>query len=240
MANVSAGGRIDGPFSFPGFGSGLAGGDFNGDGVSDLAITYQQDGGNCTNSTSVVLIIYGGDGVFDGETASAAFLGGTISTNGETNIGVGIDVPGPLDFADINGDGAADLLIGAPRALSSASETSGAAFAIFGSEGTDPFAFTFPDLTDGTTGSGFTATGGQVTGSVFTNLGDIDADGEDELFLGSPFATSPEGGQASGLGFIFTPSGDGATDFATVRLRGWRDGKADHLSHRTGCPVGTQ
>ncbi|MDG1210080.1 MAG: Calx-beta domain-containing protein [Paracoccaceae bacterium] len=57
--------------------------------------------------------------------------------------------------------------------------------------------------------------GGQVTGSVFTNLGDIDADGEDELFLGSPFATSPEGGQASGLGFIFTPSGDGATDFAT-------------------------
>ena len=219
MANVSAGGRIDGPFSFTGFGSGLAGGDFNGDGVSDLAITYQQDRGNCTNSTSVVLIIYGGDGVFDGETASAAFLGGTISTNGETDFGVGIDVPGPLDFADINSDGAADLLIGAPRALSSASETSGAAFAIFGSEGTDPFAFTFPDLTDGTTGSSFTATGGQVTGSVFTNLGDIDADVEDELFLGSPFATSPEGGQASGLGFIFTPSGDGATDFVRTSSR---------------------
>lgn len=216
MANISAGGRIDGPLGFTGFGTGLAGGDFNGDGVSDLAITYQFDGGSRANSAAVVQIIYGGDDVFDGEVASVGLLGGSVTTTGETDIGVGIDVPGPLEFADINGDGGADLLIGAPRALSSAAETGGAAFALFGAEGTDPFAFTFPNLVDGATGSGFTATGGQNTGSVFTNLGDIDNDGEDEFFIGAPFTPSPGGDSLSGLGFVFAPNGDAATDFAAA------------------------
>jgi len=216
MADISAGGRIDGPLGFTDFGNGLAVGDFNGDGVADLAISYRISGSGRADSTAVVQIIYGGDGVFDGENASGDLPGGTVTTSGLTDIAVGINMPGPLEFADFNGDGAADLLIGAPRAQSSAPGTGGAAFALFGAEATDPFDLSLADLTDGVTGAGFTATGGLNTGSVFTNLGDFDGDGADEFFIGAPFSPSPGGASLSGLGFVFTPNGEASTDFAAA------------------------
>ena len=92
MANVPAGGRIDGPLGFTGFGKGLAAGDFNGDGVADLAISYQVRGSGRADSVAVVQIIYGGDGVFDGVVASGDLAGGTVTTSGRTDIAVGINL----------------------------------------------------------------------------------------------------------------------------------------------------
>ena len=105
MVKVSSGGRLFGPSGFEEFSAGMAIGDFNGDGVNDLAVTYVLDGASRESSAAVVRVLLGGSGAFDGD-AQAADLGGvTITTSGQIDAGVGIDQPGELSFADVDGDG---------------------------------------------------------------------------------------------------------------------------------------
>lgn len=214
MTTVAAGARITGSFGFEEFGAGLAGGDFNGDGVADLAINYRIIGSGRGDSASTVQIIFGGDGVLEGVLDAALLAGGQVTTSGVTDIGVGIDVPGPLSFSDVNDDGAADLLIGAPRAQSAASGTGGAGYILFGIEGDAPFTFGLANLTNGIDGQAFFSTGGRNAGSSIVNLGDVDGDGADELFVGVPFAPAPGGSPSSGLGYVFERGADAVTDLA--------------------------
>ncbi|MEM7547783.1 MAG: Calx-beta domain-containing protein [Pseudomonadota bacterium] len=214
MAVVAAGARITGSFGFEEFGAGLAGGDFNGDGIADLAVNYRRIGDTRADSISTIQIIYGGEDVFEGELAAADLSGGTITTSGVTDIGVGIDVPGPLTFSDVNGDGLEDLLIGAPRAQSGDPGTGGAAYILFGIEGEVPFSFGLTNLTNGTDGQVFFSTGGLNAGSSIIDLGDVDGDGTNELFIGVPFAPAPGGSASSGLGYVIERDDDAATDLA--------------------------
>lgn len=97
--------------------------------------------------------------------------------NGENQEQLGFSVS---DGGDINGDGIADLVIGAP------SSNAGKSYVVFGSkDGFDPTI----DLAtlDGT--KGFVINGaqeGDQSGYSISNLGDINGDGVDDLAIGAP------------------------------------------------------
>ena len=216
MTIVAAGARITGTFGFEGFGAGLAGGDFNGDGFADIAVNFRLIGSSRQTSASTVQIIFGGEKVFAGDLNAADLAGGVVTTSGVVDIGVGVDVPGPLFFSDVNGDGQEDLLIGAPRTLNDDPATGGASYILFGVAGDASFSLDISNLTNGIDGQAFFATGGRNAGSSFVDLGDVDGDGASELFIGAPFSSSTvDGGDPlAGVGFVFERDSDAVTDLA--------------------------
>ncbi len=118
--------------------------------------------------------------------------------NGENQEQLGFSVS---DAGDINGDGIADLIIGAP------SSNAGKSYIVFGSkDGFDPTI----DLTtlDGT--KGFVINGaqeGDQSGYSVSNLGDINGDGVDDLAIGTP------GNIGNSLGKVHVIFGSKETDY---------------------------
>lgn len=103
--------------------------------------------------------------------------------NGENQEQLGFSVS---DAGDINGDGIADLVIGAPSSDLDDKGNAGKSYVVFGSkDGFDPTI----DLAtlDGT--KGFVINGaeeGDQSGYSVSNLGDINGDGVDDLAIGAP------------------------------------------------------
>ena len=103
--------------------------------------------------------------------------------NGENQEQLGFSVN---DGGDINGDGIADLVIGAPSSDPNDKDNAGKSYVVFGSkDGFDPTI----DLAtlDGT--KGFVINGaqeGDQSGYSVSNLGDINGDGVDDLVIGAP------------------------------------------------------
>ena len=89
---------------------------------------------------------------------------------------------------DINGDGLADLIIGAPNYAVDPNDGSGDAFIVFGQPGVAPFGVAF-DLTtlDGADGSFIAGTGDpyERVGSSVSIVGDINGDGVDDFIVGA-------------------------------------------------------
>ncbi|MEJ8559955.1 hypothetical protein QTO30_00950 [Yoonia sp. GPGPB17] len=202
MVKVSSGGRLFGPSGFEEFSAGMAIGDFNGDGVNDLAVTYVLDGASRESSAAVVRVLLGGSGAFDGD-AQAADLGGvTITTSGQIDAGVGIDQPGELSFADVDGDGLDDLLIGAPRAILGPSER-GAGYVALGVGAADSLTYGLVDLTNEVTGFSVVTNETGLAGFGFQALGDVDGDDQLDLLITTPYATAQNSTSFAGLGFVY-------------------------------------
>ena len=179
------GGNQDNDF----FGAALAVGDFDRDGVDDLAIGAPGNDHGGENDAGTVFIAYGGSGSglpFGGHQV----LGQSdISTTDEANANFGT----ALAAGDIDGDGFDDLLVGAP------------------SRGSDDrgFVYIFHGATTGLVVSGsvvFSAP--TIGGTAQTNAhfgsvlaaGDIDGDGTDEVAIGVPQQNI---GIALGAGQVF-------------------------------------
>ena len=96
---------------------------------------------------------------------------------------------------DINGDGYADVLVGAPGA---SAQSEGAAFIVYGSVGglAPPVSLN---------NAGFKMVGedtSDATGTGVACVGDVDADGFDDVLIGAPFASDPVVGVSSGVVFL--------------------------------------
>jgi len=196
--------RFDGQAAMDELGFSVSGaGDVDGDGFADLIVgAYLADSNGLRDSGSAV-VLSGATGAqlwrFDG--------GGQWDNLGYSVAGAG----------DVDGDGFADLFVGAPGTDPNGLFFAGSAFVFSGATGAQLFRF-----------DGLAA--GDWLGWSVAGTGDVDGDGFADLFVGAP-GTDPNGLSNAGSAFVFS---------GTTGAQLWRfDGQAtnDNLGSNLGWSV---
>ncbi len=174
--------------SVPGafLGTSVAGiGDFDGDGSPDIAVGLPGAPGHIDGDnddgvafTGAVQIIYGTDSwpqSIDIDSLSATRV---VGAGPAENAGFAVAGAG-----DINGDGLADLLVGAPRAQRGDKVQAGKAYIIYGRPGR-------PAVLDLEKDADVTIKGGEAYGRLgwsVAGVGDLNGDGSPDIAIGAPF-----------------------------------------------------
>ena len=180
-------------------------GDVNGDGLADLLIgAYGADPNGSYSGASYV--VFGRNTAQSGPFPASLNLSSLDGTNGFRLNGVAADDrsgSAVSSAGDVNGDGLADLLIGAAFADPNGSD-SGASYVVFGrntaQSGPFPASFDLSSL-DGT--NGFRLDGVAAddrSGSAVSNAGDVNGDGIADLLIGADGA-GPNG-SFSGASYV--------------------------------------
>ena len=166
-------------FRLAGSGYSVAGaGDVNGDGFDDMVI------GTGTFGDSFVVF-----GTADGFPSSID-LGGLDGVNGFRVAGAGKAVS---SAGDVNGDGLADLIVGAPASDLGGDAAAGSSYVVFGKTGGFGSSINVSSL-DGS--NGFRLDGIDAfdrAGFAVANAGDVNGDGFDDLLIGAVGADSYTG-----------------------------------------------
>ena len=117
-----------------------------------------------------------------------------------TGVTVGDEVGNSVSGAgDINGDGIADVIIGAPKADPNG-DASGAAYVVFGSDQPLPHPLLLVNL-NGNNGFAMAGAGADSrAGWSVSGAGDISNDGTDDIAIGAALADA--NGQESGVGYV--------------------------------------
>ncbi|MEO0630369.1 MAG: integrin alpha, partial [Planctomycetota bacterium] len=180
----------------------LAGvGDINNDGIDDIAIGEPLGNGFFPNAGRTIVIYgdadIGASGTFDIDTIDG--------TNGFTVRGYisgarfGYSV---APAGDVNGDGAVDLVIGAPRAFG-AFPGAGQAYVIFGGSNVAPSGDINLFLLNPS--QGFAIDGKELraaSGTTVCSAGDINADGFDDVLIGAVGAGEQDGVYDMGAAYV--------------------------------------
>jgi hypothetical protein len=190
-----------------------AAGDINGDGIDDLILGAPLAGPQ-GNNPGIAYVIFGND---QGLPLSLNLIGLQSSSGFAINgVSVGDELGNSVSGAgDVNGDGIADLIVGAPKADPNGDE-SGAAYVVFGSNQGLPHPLALADL-DGS--NGFAMAGvsaGDRLGWSVSNAGDINQDGIDDIVIGA--ALADPNGEDSGAAYVLF--GSNLAWPATVDLSG--------------------
>ena len=178
-------------------------GDVNGDGLADLLIgAYGASPNGSFSGASYV--VFGRNTAQSGPFPASFDLSSLDGTNGFRLNGVAADDrsgSAVSSAGDVNGDGLADLLIGAYGADPNGSD-SGASYVVFGrntaQSGPFPASFDLSSL-DGT--NGFRLDGVAAydrSGSAVSSAGDVNGDGLADLLIGADGAGGPNGSYLRG------------------------------------------
>jgi len=156
-------------------------GDVNGDGFSDLLVGAQGAGNN-----GQVLVIFGNStGTIPNVTSLTAGGGGGFVIQGMCMSDyTGVSV---ANAGDVNGDGLADVIVGATQADPYNMSDAGRAFVVFGKTGSEAV-----QLSAVVAGSGGFVINGECSnnmlGFTVSSAGDINGDGLSDLLVSSPYA----------------------------------------------------
>jgi hypothetical protein len=163
------------------FGSAIASGDFNRDGVSDLVVGAPGNGANSGKG----YVIYGTRVGFNA-TFSLATLNG-INGFVISPVLAGDRTGYSVAMGDVNGDGFSDLLIGATAGDPGGAPSSGSAYTVYGSNQTSNFPSPFQlNTLDGIKGSRFNTGLTNYKGGSSVAIADINGDGFGDSIIGAP------------------------------------------------------
>ncbi|MBK7674889.1 MAG: FG-GAP repeat protein [Candidatus Accumulibacter sp.] len=203
IADGSGGFVINGQWGGEYSGSSVAGiGDVNGDGVADLIVgaplfnrSYVVFGRTGSAPINLSAIANGNGGfVIDGQGQSGRTVGGA---------------------GDVNGDGLADVIIGAPFSDSLTGINVGRTYVVFGKTSTGAI-----HLSETASGSGGFVINGQCTkdysGISVAGAGDVNGDGLADLLVAAPSGDPPAGIDAGRSYVVFGKTGGSPVDLSAV------------------------
>ena len=177
-------------------------GDVNGDGFADVIVGAYHASLNGSHS-GASYIIFGKASPF----AASLALSTLDGVSGVRLSGVAADDASGFSVSgagDVNGDGFADVIIGAPGPMEVGSTTIGASFVVFGKA---DFSGTAGNLNlstlDGT--NGFKLSGGanfDRTGYSVSGAGDVNGDGFADVIVGAPNADQEPNGADDGAAYV--------------------------------------
>ena len=212
-----------------------AAGDVNGDGIDDLIIGASGADPDGAGS-GAAYVLFGKNTAVDGEFASDI---ATSSLNGVTGFQIsGTGISDTLGYwvgggGDFNGDGIADMIVGAVQADS----YRGAAYVIFGTDSGFPGNINVADL-NGTNGFKIPAAATyDYVGVSVANAGDINGDGIDDLIVGA-IGVDANGSNSGAAYIIYGKNTAVDGDFGAVVTTGALDGTTGFRV--TGVALGDQ
>jgi hypothetical protein len=187
-------------------------GDVNGDGLDDVIVGARAGG----SSVGLSYVVFGKENTAAINLSAIAAGNGGFVLNGQAtgdNAGHSVSAAG-----DVNGDGLADLIIGAPFSDPATGSNAGRSYVVFGKANT-----TAINLSAIAAGNGGFVLNGQAAGDnaghSVSAAGDVNGDGLDDIIVSAP-SSDPAAGTNAGRSYVVF----GKTSTAPINLAEIADG----------------